>query len=65
MEPCVEKYCNLYTEDLSERLGLDETVLASYLTDPILFNPMFGHEKRVVCSGLMTRRQYTKGMNRE
>ena len=46
MEPCVKNYCNLYTADLSERLGLDKTVLASYsLTNPILLNPMFvlGH----------------------
>ena len=67
MEPCVKNYCNLYTADLSERLGLDKTVLASYsLTSPILLNPMFGYEKRVVCSGgPMTRRQYIKGMNSE
>ena len=57
MEPCVESYCDLYIADLSERLGLDETVLASYLTNSILLNPMFGYEKRVVCSGLMTQRQ--------
>ena len=49
MEPCVDKYCNLYTTDLSERLGLDKVVLGSYLTIPVLLNPMSGVEKRMVC----------------
>ena len=65
MEACVEQYCDLYTKDLSERLGLDKVVLDPYLTNPVMINPMFGYEKRVVCSGLMTRLQYEKAHTRK
>lgn len=34
MDACVEEYCNLYTEDLVERLGLDKPVLDPSLTNP-------------------------------
>ena len=65
MEPCVQQYCELYTEDLSERLGLNKPVLEPYLTNSVLLNPMFGYERRVVCSGLMTTSQYERAHTRE
>ena len=65
MEPCVERYCELYSKDLSERLGLEHDFLEPSLTNSVLLNPMFGLEKRVVSSGLMTHRQYSRARSSE
>jgi len=61
MDPLVEHYCELYTEDLTERLGLDEEVLPTSLTFPVLLNPAFGPHKRIVGAGLLTEEQYQRG----
>ena len=65
MEPCVERYRELYSKDLSERLGLENDFLEPSLTNSVLLNPMFGLEKRVVSSGLMTHRQYSRARSSE
>ena len=61
MDPAVEKYCDLYAQDLSQRLGLDANELPTSLTNHVLMNPMFGREKRVTNSGLLTKKQYNRG----
>ena len=53
MDPCIEKYCNVYAKDLAERLSLNERNLPDALATPTLLNPMFGSEKRIVGSGMM------------
>ena len=60
MDPCIEKYCNVYAKDLAERLSLNERNLPDALATPTLLNPMFGSEKRIVGSGLMSEGQYFK-----
>ena len=54
MDPCIEKYCNVYAKDLAERLSLNERNLPDALATPTLLNPMFGSKKRIVGSGLMS-----------
>lgn len=58
IDPVVEKYCDLYSQDLSQRMGLDATELPTSLTHHVLMNLMFGREKRVTNSGLLTKKQY-------
>jgi hypothetical protein len=60
MDPCIEKYCNVYAKDLAERLSFNERNLPDALATPTLLNPMFGSEKRIVGSGLMSKGQYFK-----
>ena len=60
MDPCIEKYCNVYAKDLAERLSLNERNLPDALATPTLLNPMFGNERRIVGSGLMSEGQYLK-----
>jgi hypothetical protein len=60
MHPCIDKYCNVYAKDLAERLSLNERYLPDALATPALLNPMFGNEKRIVGSGLMSEGQYFK-----
>lgn len=55
MDPCIEKYCNVYAKDLAERLSLNERNLPDALATPTLLNPMFGSKKRIVGSGLMSK----------
>jgi hypothetical protein len=58
MHPSIENYRSLYAEDLSQRLGLNETRLKPELTFSVLLNPLFGLEKRIVGAGLLTSTQY-------
>ena len=60
MEPCVEMYCHLYTDDISRRVGLSSKYLPPALTMPVLLNPLFGLQKRIVGTGLLTRSQYDR-----
>ena len=64
MEPEIVKYCDIYTEDISERLGLNETHLPNAVAFPVLLNPMFGNAKLIVDSGLMTGLQYERAKGR-
>ena len=61
MDPMVEKCCAVYTEDLDRRVGFNDRYMSPLLTTHVLLNPMFGLEKRVVRSGLLTREQYDRG----
>ena len=58
MDPLVEKYCSLYTQDLTSRIGLDEEELSAALTFHVILNPMFGKKSQVVGSGLLTSDQF-------
>ena len=58
------QYCDIYTADLSERLGLNETHLPNAVSFPTLLNPMFGNKKLIVGSGLMTEVQYERAKGR-
>ena len=57
MEPCIEIYCEDYSHGLSEHLGLNNNALASAISIPVLPNPVFGMEKHIIGSGLMTKKQ--------
>ena len=60
MDPSVEKYCDLYSDDLSQRIGLNADYLPTSLTNHVLMNLLFGYEKRIVYSGLLTEKQYVR-----
>ena len=60
MDPMIKKYCDLYTKDLAKRVGLDYRSLSPIFTTHVLLNPMFGLNKRVVNSGLLTYDQYQR-----
>ena len=64
MDPSIVKYSKIYTEDLSERLGLNDASLPNSVAFPALLNPMFGNEKLIVESGLMTEMQYNRAKSR-
>ena len=62
MHELIEKYLDLYSADLNQRLGLgidDETLPAS-LGIPVLLNPVFGSKERIIGSGFMSETQYNK-----
>ena len=61
MDPSVETYCKVYTKDLAQRLALDQKYLPSSFTNEVFMNPMYGLEKRIVGSGLLTGLQYHRG----
>ncbi len=58
MHPCIVKYWSLYADDLSQRLGLNETRLKPEFTFSVLLNPLYGLEKRITGAGLLTTTQY-------
>jgi hypothetical protein len=61
MYPYIERYCDVYSKDLADRLSLnDDRHLTDAFATPTLLNPMFGNEKRIVGSGLMSEGQYLK-----
>ena len=64
MDPVIAKFSEIYTEDLSERLGLNESTLPNAVSFPTLLNPMFGNKKLIVDSGLMTDTQYERAKGR-
>ncbi len=61
MHPYIERYCDVYTKDLSDHLSFNDRHLPEdALTAPTLLNPMCGNKKRIVGSGLMSEEQYFK-----
>lgn len=60
MEPMVERYCSLYVEDLSRRVGLSDKYLSPLLTNHVLLNPMFGLRSNIIGSGLLTESQFDR-----
>jgi hypothetical protein len=48
---------SLYADDLSQRLGLNETRLKPELTFSVLLNALYGLQKRIVGAGLLTATQ--------
>mmetsp|Transcript_32502 Transcript_32502/g.68343 ORF Transcript_32502/g.68343 Transcript_32502/m.68343 type:complete len:232 (+) Transcript_32502:411-1106(+) len=60
MDPRVEKYCEVYTEDLARRVGLSSTFLPPALTMSVLLNPLFGLQSRIIGAGLLKRLQYAR-----
>lgn len=64
MDPVIEEYCDIYSSDLSERLQLDDDTLPDALVLPALLNPLFGNERRIEKSGLMTGSQRRRGTAR-
>ena len=64
MDPAIAKHCEIYKEDLSERLGLDDASLPNAVAFPALLNPMFGNKKLIVDSGLMTDMQFQRAKSR-
>ncbi len=60
MHPYIERYCDVYSKDLADRLSLNDRHLPDALASPTLLNPMFGNEKRIVGSRLMSEGQYLK-----
>ena len=65
MDPKVQKYCDLYSADLAERLGLNSANLPHYLSVGILLNPLFGKKECVVACGLLTNEQYDTARDRK
>ena len=63
MDPLVQIFCEVYAEDLVERIGLDRRKLPVALGVATLLNPMFGLKSNVVGSGLMTHAQYDAARN--
>ncbi len=60
MHPSIAKYQSLYADDLSQRLGLNETRLKPELTISVLLNALYGLQKRIVEAGLLTATQYSR-----
>ncbi len=60
MHPYIERYCDVYSKDLADHLSLNDRHLPDALATPTLLNPMFGNEKSIVGSGLMSEGQYLK-----
>jgi hypothetical protein len=58
MNNVIETYRAMYSEDLSERLGINRKVLPPAYSIATLLNPMFGLQPLIVGSGLMTQDQY-------
>ena len=60
MAPCVQKYCEVYTEDLARRTGLSSKYLAPAMTMNVLLNPLFGLQSKIIGAGLLKRLQYAR-----
>jgi hypothetical protein len=58
MHDCIEKYRDLFANDLERRLAVTEDKLPPALGVTTLLNPLFGLEPRIVGCGLMTSEQY-------
>ena len=61
MDPMINKYCDLYTKDLTKRVGLDDRFLSPIFITHVLLNPMFSLKKRFVNYGILTYDQYQRG----
>jgi hypothetical protein len=60
MHPYIERYCNVYAQDLADCLSLkNDRHLPDALETPSLLNPLFGNKKRMVGPGLMSEGQYS------
>jgi hypothetical protein len=58
MHDCIEKYRDLFADDLERRLSITEDKLPPALGVTTLLNPLFGLEPKIVGCGLMTFEQY-------
>jgi hypothetical protein len=63
MDPCIELFRDLFATDLEQRCGLANTDgpvtrLPMDIAVACLLNPLYGGQKRIVASGLMTAAQY-------
>jgi hypothetical protein len=57
IHPSIAKYWSLFADDLSRRLGLNETRLKPELTFSVILNALYGLQKRIVGAGLLTATQ--------
>jgi hypothetical protein len=55
MHPYIERCCNVYAQDLTDCLFLNDKHLPVVLATPSLLNSLFGNKKRLVGSGLMSK----------
>ena len=53
MDPRVQKYCEVYTEDLARHTGLSSKYFPPALTMNVLLNPLFGLQSKIVGVGLL------------
>jgi hypothetical protein len=60
MDDVVEKYRDVYANDLEKRLGMMNKKLPEALSISTLLNPTFGLLPKIVGSGLMTGNQYRR-----
>ena len=60
MHPLIAKYWSLYSGELCQQLGLNETRLKHELTLSVLLNAWFGLQKRIVGAKLLTATQYSR-----
>ena len=60
MQARVEKYCEVYTNDLAHSIGLRSKFLPQALNVPVLLNPLFGLQSMIVWTGLLKHLQYTR-----
>jgi len=60
MDPLIETYCQVYANDLEDRLGIKHDKLPAALSVTMLLNPMFGLKPKIVESGIMMEAQYSK-----
>ena len=65
MDPRVEKYCEVYAEDLAHRAGLTSKFLPLALTMPVMLNPLFGLRTKIIGAGLLKESQYDKAESSE
>ncbi len=61
MDPLIEKYREIYPQDLAEQVGLDGEVLQPAFKTNVLLNPMFGLNNRIDGDGLLMQMQYDIG----
>ena len=60
MAPCVQKYCEVYVEDLARRTGLSSKYLPPAMTMNVLLNPLFGLQSKIIGTGLLNCLQYVR-----
>ena len=60
MDPLIEEYRETYSQNLGDRLLINEERLPESFALPALLNPVFGTRAKVVGSGLMTSDQYRR-----
>ncbi len=45
MRPYIERYCNVYAQDLADHLSSNDRNVPDALATPSLLNPLFGNKK--------------------